>query len=169
MKERRPSSFDFWNIILLAGIFLVGANARGLRRVNRCTSAKLTSQENLMGDKTVQPEPAPVDGYSKLAELYGQKPEVAIFKRFGRLNAENLLFLQAELLLLEQELKEIIAEDLRSENEQVRLYARSFWAMEHYSQHGGDSLQWLKRIEIKKKLKEYSTLSTILVIALNLC
>ena len=108
-----------------------------------------------MGDDNVQPE-ASIDGYSKLAALYGQKPEVAILKRFGRLNAENLLLLQAELLLLEQELKDIVAEDLRSENEQVRLYARSWWAMKHYSQHGGDSLQWQKRIEIKKKLKEYS-------------
>ena len=108
--------------------------------------------------KDVQPEPL-VDGYSKLAALYGQKPEIAIFKRFGKLNAENLLFLQTELLLLEQELKDIVAEDLRSENEQVRLYARSWWAMKHYSQHGGDSLQWQKRIEIKKKLKEYSILS----------
>ena len=47
-----------------------------------------------------------VRGYPKLAGQMGLRPEVAIFRRFGALNAENLLYFQAELALLERDLQE---------------------------------------------------------------
>ncbi|MCJ1307123.1 hypothetical protein MMC25_000769 [Agyrium rufum] len=99
--------------------------------------------------------PPQVEGYPKLAGILGLKPEIAIFKRFAKLQAENLLFLQAELLQLEQDLEEIVLEDLASANPVTQSYARSYWAMRYASEHG-DGLQWRKRTEIKEKLKEYS-------------
>jgi hypothetical protein len=42
-----------------------------------------------------------MEGYPKLSRLMAFYPEVAIFRRFGALNAENLLYLQAELQDLE--------------------------------------------------------------------
>jgi len=36
--------------------------------------------------------------YSKLASLMGPHPELAIFRRFSTLNAQNLLYLQTELV-----------------------------------------------------------------------
>jgi hypothetical protein len=44
-------------------------------------------------------------GYAQLASLMGAHPEVAVFRRFGALNAQNLLYLQAELTHLELELR----------------------------------------------------------------
>jgi hypothetical protein len=43
-----------------------------------------------------------VNGYPKLARHMGASPEIAIFRRFGALNAQNLLYLQAELVHLEK-------------------------------------------------------------------
>jgi len=47
-----------------------------------------------------------VRGYPKLSYEIGRDPEMAIFRRFGALNAQNLLYLQADITLLEQELRE---------------------------------------------------------------
>jgi hypothetical protein len=44
-------------------------------------------------------------GYPSLAGQIELRPETAIFRRFGSLNAENLLYLQAELTSLERELQ----------------------------------------------------------------
>ena len=96
-----------------------------------------------------------MDGYPKLASLIGQKPEAAIFRRFSNLNTENLLYLQAELTLLEQELKDIVDEDINSGMRRRKRHSRSFYALKESSEHGNKT-QWDKRQEIKEKLKEYS-------------
>ena len=99
--------------------------------------------------------PAPIarTGYPKLADYIGTEPQLAIFKRFGSLNAENLLFMQLEIANLEQELREIVANDLRDEDETVRKSVNSWRLLQ---QAGKDSAQWRKRVEIREKLKEYS-------------
>ena len=98
-----------------------------------------------------------MDGYPRLARLIGQKPEVAIFRRFGTLNAENLLFLQAELLTLERELRDIVTDDLTSDDEQRKSYSSSWWALKESSESKtADQAQWQKRKEMREKLKEYS-------------
>ena len=95
-------------------------------------------------------------GFSKLAGFLGLKPEIAIFKRFAKLNAENLLLLQSELMILEHQLNEIVARDLQSQNSEVKYYARSWWNMLRPTRNGnGDQLR--KRLEIREKLREYST------------
>lgn len=44
-------------------------------------------------------------GYDAVAERMAQYPEIAIFRRFRFLHAKTILLLQAELVLLEDELK----------------------------------------------------------------
>ncbi|KAF2726565.1 hypothetical protein EJ04DRAFT_453101 [Polyplosphaeria fusca] len=46
-------------------------------------------------------------GYAKLAALISKEKDYAIFRKFGTLNARNLLHLQAELSDLESRLLEI--------------------------------------------------------------
>lgn len=135
------------------------------------------------------------DGYPKLASLIGRTGEVAIFKRFSALNAENLLFMQAELLYLENELRKIVDRDLRIEHvtqssappngpqadlsqteanreysmePDRRLYARSWRIMwEDARRDPSNSRQWQMRMLIKDKLKEYSTIFPPSQCALN--
>jgi len=52
----------------------------------------------------IDPLAAKIKGYPKLAGQIELCPETAIFRRFGALNAENLLYFQAELVWLETEL-----------------------------------------------------------------
>jgi len=53
-----------------------------------------------------------MNGYEKLAGLMTKHPEVATFQRFDFLNILNILFLQAELVHLEKDLRESMREDL---------------------------------------------------------
>jgi hypothetical protein len=55
-------------------------------------------------------------GYEKLAGLMTKHSEVATFQRFDFLNTLNILHLQAELVHLEQELRDSMREDLESGN-----------------------------------------------------
>ena len=48
-------------------------------------------------------------GYEGLAQFMGVYPELAIFRRFGALNLQNVLFLQAEITTLEEIYSEVAA------------------------------------------------------------
>lgn len=50
-------------------------------------------------------------GYPKLAEHIGNHPNLASFRRFAALNARNLLYFQAELIELEEELEKVEQRD----------------------------------------------------------
>jgi hypothetical protein len=99
-----------------------------------------------------------MDGYDKLATLIGENHEAAIFRRFSVLNAKNLLYLQAELVNLEAELKIITQEDKGSGDEEKKHYPYSLWHLKHSLQLPDRRYhtQWLKVLEIRQKLKEYS-------------
>lgn len=55
-------------------------------------------------------------GYEKVAGLMTKHAEVATFQRFDFLNTLNILYLQAELVHLEQELRDSMREDLEFRN-----------------------------------------------------
>ncbi|KAH6870402.1 hypothetical protein BKA58DRAFT_429530 [Alternaria rosae] len=55
-----------------------------------------------------------IPGYPKLAGRMGIMPEIGMFRRFGALNARSLLYYQDELAYLEDQLKEVGAEDAKS-------------------------------------------------------
>lgn len=109
--------------------------------------------------------PTPVPGinrtwssgsYPRLSEFMGLWPEVAIFRRFGALNAQNLLFLQAEIAHLERELKNIRERDDRREDERGLLAQRSWFELSQATEDGEICSQWTVIQEIRSKLSEYS-------------
>ncbi|KAF2643692.1 hypothetical protein P280DRAFT_537296 [Massarina eburnea CBS 473.64] len=94
-------------------------------------------------------------GYAKLAAQMGQLPETAIFRRFGALNARNLLYLQSELTSLEEALEK--AEDIDSKNgkgEKDKYAADYYWLQ--MSEHDGDTYQLKLMMKIRSLLKEYN-------------
>jgi hypothetical protein len=97
-------------------------------------------------------------GYIKLASLMGAHPEVAIFRRFGTLNAQNLLYLQAELISLDLKLKRCAKADAESGHPDRTIYDRD-WQSLHESLQApdGNPEQWQTILSIRKTLKEYST------------
>ena len=94
--------------------------------------------------------------YPKLSTFMGALPDVAIFRRFGTLNAQNLLFLQAELSHLERELEVIREREASSEDEEKQMALRSWWSLSTSSEGDEDNDQWQVIQDIRKKLVEYS-------------
>src|SRR5205809_922966 len=97
-----------------------------------------------------------MEGYTKLSDLMGAHPNVAIFRTFATLNTQNLLYLQAELMHLEKGLRKTAIEDRESGDPQRMLYEKYWLKLKESAENGGDPLQWNKFLEIRGKLKEYS-------------
>ena len=84
--------------------------------------------------------------------------EFAIYRTFGALNAQNLLYYQAELLGLEDDLNDIASRDRISQDSEKREFAYN-WAELSQATDGKD-LQLEKFMKIRRTLKEYSQCST---------
>lgn len=84
-------------------------------------------------------------------------PETAIFRRFGFLNAQNLLYMQAELVSLENQLRRLQAEDAEAGSAVRSRYAENwFYLSTATTEDGGNDEQWELMKEIRSKLKDYS-------------
>jgi hypothetical protein len=94
-----------------------------------------------------------MEGYVKVAALMSRYPELAIVRRFGDLNMQNLLYLQAELTHLELEYKELVSEN-RQFPEKAD-YAKDWLALSQ-SPDGDNTDEWELFLKIRAKLKEYS-------------
>jgi hypothetical protein len=99
-----------------------------------------------------------VSGYEGLARFMGTYPELAIFRRFGALNLQNIIYLQAEITTLEDEFQEIVAEDnLNAERE---MFSRDWDHLANSANSGyGDeaaSRRYRMIIHIRQVLKDYS-------------
>jgi hypothetical protein len=104
-----------------------------------------------------------MEGYAKMAFLMGEFPEVAIFRRFGALNAQNLLYLQAELKELETSLRKYALEDQNSGHPERIYYSKDWFTLKEScdaTYEGADGNQWSTMLSIRAKLKEYSMCRT---------
>ncbi|BCS02718.1 uncharacterized protein AKAW2_60982S [Aspergillus luchuensis] len=97
------------------------------------------------------------EGYDKLAAVMALDPGSCIFRRFAKLNAKNLLYLQAEVAYIEEDLQHIITEDKNSASPEKANYPYSVWELKE-SLHQKDEYpeQWMKVLEARKLLNEYN-------------
>ena len=93
--------------------------------------------------------------YNKLAALVGTHQELAIFRKFGALNAKNLLYMQSELIHLQSELDGIELENKHSGDSEKSAFLTSLFDLQD-SDGTSKDLQWRKVMEIRGKLKSYS-------------
>jgi hypothetical protein len=100
-----------------------------------------------------------IKGYPRLASQIELRPDLAIFRRFGSLNAENLLYFQAELTMLERDLHDQQLEDHSSGHSRKSKYALSWYQLES-SGLDGDERQLQLVFRMREVLKQYSMLST---------
>jgi hypothetical protein len=96
-----------------------------------------------------------VTGYPKLAGQMGLIPETTIFRSFAALQAQNILYLQAELVLLEKMLRKRELIDSQDLNGLKSLYSLD-WYWLSQSGDDGDEEQWKLVQQIRVKLREYS-------------
>ncbi|KAF2204293.1 hypothetical protein GQ43DRAFT_388278 [Delitschia confertaspora ATCC 74209] len=78
-------------------------------RIIKRFSSYLSKNDDI--SETVQPKPY-LEGFPSLSALLSSDPDLQVYRRFNRLTARNLLYLQAEILDLETRLKEFDTEDL---------------------------------------------------------
>ncbi|PMD16822.1 hypothetical protein NA56DRAFT_579789 [Hyaloscypha hepaticicola] len=95
-------------------------------------------------------------GYKKIAALMGKYPELGMVSQFSFLNIQSLLYRQAELIGLQQDLHELEAANDRSQDEEKRLFSRDWYALSSAEEHDGSDEQWRLVLLIREKLKEYS-------------
>ncbi|KAG9236257.1 hypothetical protein BJ875DRAFT_503479 [Amylocarpus encephaloides] len=100
-------------------------------------------------------KPNPVEGYPKLACHMGQYSENAIFRRFGSLNSQNLLYLQAEITHLERDLRDLESIDNQTQQGSDRVFASNWYWLDD-SRHDESHPQLQLVLAIRAKLKEYN-------------
>ena len=102
--------------------------------------------------------PPPLEGYPKLAAWMEESPGVAIFRRFGDLNLQNLLYLQSELSVLIEDYRYTAREDSKSEDPERKQFSKEWTKLA-----GSESCpqQWQKWLEIRSKLEQYSKVTKI--------
>ncbi|KAI8626750.1 hypothetical protein F5Y19DRAFT_466245 [Xylariaceae sp. FL1651] len=97
------------------------------------------------------------EGYSRLASLMGTHKETAVFRRFGTLNALNLLYLQAELTNLENTLCQQAKADAESGHFERSIYARDWETLsESMAAENQHCPQWNTFLQVRKKLDTYN-------------
>jgi hypothetical protein len=98
-----------------------------------------------------------IEGYDKLAAFVAFDKGLSIFRRFSKLNVKNILYLQAEIVNLENELKDIIEEDkdpADPANQSKKDFPCSVWHLKDSQDE--QPIQWKKFIELRALLNEYS-------------
>lgn len=90
-----------------------------------------------------------------LARKIENRPEMSMYRRFGSLNALNLLYLQAELISLEEDLRKQQMEDHRSNHPNKIKYATN-WRQLRASHLNGDTQQLDLITKIRETLMIYS-------------
>jgi hypothetical protein len=106
------------------------------------------------------PLDAYVKGYPKIAARMSLIPETAMFRRFGALNARNLLYLQSDLAYIEKELEQLEWEDSKSNIGKRNRYAQNmrFLHTASVARDGGTKQRELV-MRMRETLHQYSKLS----------
>jgi hypothetical protein len=97
-------------------------------------------------------------GYDKLAQLIADHPSLGIYRKFGLLSSKMLLYMQAELVNLENELNILIQDD--HEEDEKASFRVSWKAMSSASCENGGDLQHRKVVNIQEKLRAYRTMGS---------
>lgn len=93
------------------------------------------------------------DGYGKVAELMSSHDEFSILRRFRYLNMKNLLYLQAEIAHLEEELSVLADQD--AQDPELQFHGRDWWSLANGEDESSQE-QWNKVLQLRSKLDAYN-------------
>jgi hypothetical protein len=97
--------------------------------------------------------PVFAEGYDRLAAMMSAHPELAIFRRFGQLSTEMILYYQAEITVLENRLRQARMEDKMSSNLDRQKHNLSWMALAMSSNYDGGTPE-REQYEIIMALRE---------------
>ena len=94
--------------------------------------------------------------YSTFADFIATDDELPIFRRFDRLNARNLLYLQSELITLEAQLQTLDGEDDKDGSMDVMLSAKCWETLLMRAEEHPHEIERMELIrKIRTVIKEY--------------
>lgn len=100
-----------------------------------------------------------VAAYPKLAERMSHFSPMAMFRRFGALNARNLLYLQSDLCNIEEELINLEREDKEGQQGEKSQYSRDHGLLHSATvARDGDTKQKELVLRMRSVLRDYSKL-----------
>ncbi|KAN0089867.1 hypothetical protein V8E51_018446 [Hyaloscypha variabilis] len=95
-----------------------------------------------------------MEGYEKLAQLMGNSRtdgHFLIFQKFESLSAQNILYLQAEIVNLQETLGGLAKENAESDCPERKKIAQDWWSLSSAK----DCEQWETFLHLRRTLKEY--------------
>ena len=125
---------------------------------NGDVDVELGSLATSKSTSTIPPKPS-LPGYPSFANFIAEDADAAIYRKYERLSARNLLYLQSELHELEGDLEDLDARDFEereaddSEAQQIARYWKDYSRSESKRAVERRELQG----RIRKKIKEYRT------------
>ena len=102
-------------------------------------------------------KPKLLDGYPRFAAFITEDRDAAIYRKFERLSARNLLYQQSEIHDLEGQLEDLDKEDADDLEDEGGSKSARLWT--HFAHDQGDKSNARRMLNqnIKIKLKEYRT------------
>lgn len=95
-------------------------------------------QSPTANERAWPPRPHLPAGHPRLAELMSGRPQMWIYRRFGYLNSQNLLYMQAELMGLEKELKDLQMQDATNTSRQDSIETGEQVPHDNHRRRAGD-------------------------------
>jgi hypothetical protein len=98
-----------------------------------------------------------MEGYAKIASFMGKHPESALVSRFSDINLQNILYLQAEIYGLREDLRKIEAQSQNASSDDLKSFALDWFTLATTQDgNGRANQQWQKFVQLRGLLKEYS-------------
>ena len=102
-----------------------------------------------------------IPGYPRLAHEMGSMSEIAVFRRFSDLNCQSLLYYQAELMMLEAQLRKMekqTSDTGKSAANGATKTIQESYATDWYclGEDDPENPQWKLVLRLRDVLKEYS-------------
>lgn len=95
-----------------------------------------------------------MEGYAKVGKLMATYDQLAILRGFKSLSYQSLLYRQAEIIHLQEDLEKLIQRDSAHPNRS--LYSKDWWRLAHTCASDEDQEQWKLWQRLNQKLDEYS-------------
>ena len=99
-----------------------------------------------------------MQGYEKLAALLSSSQGLQLFRQFGALQTKTLLYLQAEISILETQLAAIMEDQNKANagDQEKVAFLDSWLALKQSDQNpAADSIQYRKVVEMQERVKKY--------------
>lgn len=97
-----------------------------------------------------------MQGYAKIAGFMGEHLESAMIERFSDINLQNILYLQAEIHGLREDLRKLEAQTTTRGLEEHKNFPLDWYTLAHTEENNHTNEQWQKVLQLRPRLREYN-------------